>query len=77
LERVVFVVDDTTDERFLHETARRAWDQMRPASPNRASTSGGLRLFRFTGSRGGELRRLLRAMCGAALVAPPTVATKG
>jgi len=77
LERVVFVVDDTTDERFLHETARRAWDQMRPASPNRASTSGGLRLFRFTGSRGGELRQLLRAMCGAALVAPPTVATKG
>lgn len=77
LERVVFVVDDTTDERFLHETARRAWEQMRPASPNRASTSGGLRLYRFTGSRGGELRRLLRAMCGAALVAPPTVVTRG
>jgi hypothetical protein len=72
LERVVFVVDDTTDERFLHETVRRAWDQMRPTSPNLESTSGGLRLFRFTGSRGGELRRLLRAMCGAALAAPPT-----
>jgi hypothetical protein len=77
LERVVFVVDDTTDERFLEQTVQESWDQMRPTSPNRASTSGGLRLFRFTGSRGGELRRLLRAMCGAALAAPPTVATKG
>jgi hypothetical protein len=77
LERVVFVVDDTTDERFLEQTVQESWDQMRPASPNWASTSGGLRLFRFTGSRGGELRRLLRAMCGAALAAPPTVATKG
>jgi hypothetical protein len=66
LERVVFVVDDTTDEDFLRRTARECWERMRPTSPNRSSTPEQLRLLRLASSGGGELRRLLRALCAAA-----------
>jgi hypothetical protein len=73
LGRVVFVIDDTTDEQFLRQTVQESWVQMRPTSPNRSSTSGELRLFRFSGSHGGgELQRLLRTLCAAAETAPPT-----
>jgi hypothetical protein len=73
LGRVVFVIDDTTDEPFLHQTARQSWERMRPASPNRLSASGQLRLFRFAGSRRGELSQLLRCVCVAAKAAPSVV----
>jgi hypothetical protein len=72
LGRVVFIVDDTTDEPFLRHTVQRSWDRMRPTSPNRLSASGQLRLFRFTGSRGSELQQLLRTLCVAAKAAPQT-----
>jgi hypothetical protein len=72
LGRVVFVVDETTDEPFLRHTVQRSWDRMRPTSPNRLSDSGQLRLFRFTGYRGVELRQLLRILCVAAKAAPQT-----
>jgi hypothetical protein len=73
LGRVVFVVDDTTDEVFLRQTVQEAWDRMRPTSPNRSSTVGQLTLFRLTGTRG-ELGRLLHALSGAARVMPLTAA---
>lgn len=73
LGRVVFVVDDTSDEQFLRQTVQEAWDRMRPDSPNRSSTPGQLHLFRFTGSRG-DLQRLLHALCASARTASPTVA---
>jgi hypothetical protein len=66
LEKVIFIVDDTTDERLLMENMRQSWDLMKPTSPNRRSQSGQLQLFRFTGSRSGELRQLLLALCLAA-----------
>lgn len=65
LGRVVFVIDNTTDEPFLLENVRHSWARMKPTSPNRLSTSGQLQLFRFTGSRG-QLPKLLRALCIAA-----------
>ena len=65
LGRVVFVVDDTTDEGFLRQTVQEAWARMSPDSPNRSSTLGRLYLFRFTGARG-DLRRLLYALCTSA-----------
>jgi hypothetical protein len=65
LERVVFVIDDTTDEEFLRQTIQAVWDQMKPSSPNRLATPEQLRLCRFTASRSGELRRLLRDVCDA------------
>lgn len=66
LEKVVFVVDGTTDEPFLRQTARECWDRIRPTSPNRSSSPEQLPLLRFEGSGGGDLRGLLRAVCAAA-----------
>jgi hypothetical protein len=74
LKRIVFVVDDTTDEEFLRQTVEKSWDRMRATSPNRASTPERLRLFRFTGAQSGELRQLLRVLSGAAKSTPPTAA---
>jgi hypothetical protein len=76
VERIVFVVDDTTDERFLRQTVQQSWDRMKLTSPNRSSTSGQLRLFRVTGSHGAELRRLLRALCDAAQSTTPVDRSK-
>jgi hypothetical protein len=66
LEAVVFVIDNSSDEPFLLDTMRQSWMRMRPASPNRLSSSGPVRLFRFGGLRTRELKRLLRALCAAA-----------
>jgi hypothetical protein len=71
LERVVFVVDETTDEELLRQTVQECWDRMRPTSPNRSSTPGELNILRFRGSRGGSLRQLLRALCAAAKLPVP------
>jgi len=71
LERVVFVVDETTDEEFLRQTVQECWDRLRPTSPNRSSTPGELNLLRFRGSHGGALRQLLRALCAAAELPVP------
>jgi hypothetical protein len=70
LERVVFVIDDTTDEQFLRRTIQECWDQMRPTSPNLLSTPGQLNLFQFTGSHG-ELRLLFRSLSESAKSALP------
>jgi hypothetical protein len=76
MERVVFVVDETTDEEFLRQTLQECWERMKPTSPNRSSTLGQLRLFRFTGSHGGELRQLLYVLCGAVKPTAPTEGSK-
>lgn len=71
LGTMVFVVDDTTDEPFLRQTAREFWERMRPSSPNRSSTPEQLRLLRLAGSGGDELRGLLRTLCAAARAKVP------
>lgn len=63
LERVIFVIDQTTDQPFLLENVRQSWGRMKATSPNRLSNSGQLQLFRLAGSRSGELRKLLRSVC--------------
>ncbi len=65
-EQMVFIVDDTTDEQFLRRNVQQSWDRRGQRSPNWLSAAGHLRLFRLTGSHGGELRQLLRALCVAA-----------
>src|SRR5215211_891312 len=72
LKRVVFVADGTTDERFLRETFKDSWEQMPPTSPNQYSTVDQINLFWLTGSHGGEVRELIRALCDAATSTPPT-----
>ena len=71
LENVVFVVDDTTDEPFLRQTARESWDRMRPTSPNRSSAPERLPLLRLAGSDSEGLRGLLRTLCAAARAKVP------
>jgi hypothetical protein len=77
LERVVFIVDRTTNEAFLRQTVQERWEKMRPTSPNRSYTPEQLHLFRFTGSYGGELRQLLHVLCGAVKPTTPIEGSKG
>ena len=70
-DRVVFVVDNTTDESFLRATIQRAWSQIPPSSPNRQCSSSPFRLFRFAGKRGDELRQLFQVLCVAATATTP------
>lgn len=65
LGHVVFIIDDTTDEKFLRQTVQDSWDRMPPDSPNRLPSSEQLRLLRFTGIHSGELKQLLRSVCAA------------
>lgn len=70
LQRVVFVVDRTTDVSFLKETAAAGWTRLRTDSPNRELESIQLMLFRFNGAQSAELARLLRLVCAAAAATP-------
>jgi hypothetical protein len=51
LDRVVFVIDDTTDFAFLHEVLMQGWEASAEDSPNRGLTEPRVLLFRFTGDR--------------------------
>jgi hypothetical protein len=66
VDRVVFVIDNTTDESFLRETIQCAWSQIPLSSPNRQCSPSPLRLFRLAGKRGDELRQLFHVLCVAA-----------
>jgi len=68
LERVLFVIDETTDEKFLRQTVQESWDRMSATSPNRSSAPEQLHLFWFAGSHGSELRYLLAALSDATSV---------
>ncbi len=72
LERVVFVVDDTTDERFLNQTFEDSLKEMPPTSPNLSATVDQVNLFRLAGSYRDGVEELLRALCEAATSIPPT-----
>jgi hypothetical protein len=66
LERIVLVVDKSTDERFLEGTLEDAWRRRAVSSPNRDTPVGRVRIFRE--SERGELNpdKLLRILCDAA-----------
>lgn len=66
LKQVVFIIDGTTDESFLRNIMNLSWNRMRTTSPNRTSPTESVFLFRFMGSRSGELQSLLRGLCEAA-----------
>jgi hypothetical protein len=63
LDRTVFIVDATTDEPFLRQTIRQAWNDLRPSSPNYTSLSPRLLLLHYAGSKSQD--QLLRAVCAA------------
>jgi hypothetical protein len=66
LNRVVFVVDETTDIAFLREIFAHGWAALRADSPNRESAEPRVQLFQFTGIGNGSVPSLARVVAGAA-----------
>ena len=62
LERVVFLVDDTTDRSFLEATLHRLWHGVASESPNRRAQSPAARLFHAGDHSGRLIRALLLTM---------------
>ena len=66
LQRVVFAIDETTDQKFLEMTMRQAWSGMRSESPNRRSTPAEASLVQLDRASRGHVDNLLYALCRAA-----------
>jgi hypothetical protein len=66
LDRIAIVIDRLTDEPFLARTIEQASARISPASPNAASSSMRVRVFRETDRRGLDPDRLLRLLCDTA-----------
>lgn len=65
LERLVFVVDHTTDKDFLKQTLQEASRELRSDSPNVGLPSSALHPFELNSLGYSELQGLLRRICGA------------
>jgi hypothetical protein len=79
LQRLVFIIDESTDQNFMRETISKTWKQLRDRSPNRRQPAGEIALVKL--DRGGGLKNLLFACCAAARPRPvkpaePTPFTK-
>ena len=64
LQRLVFVVDESTDQKFMRETMSETWKQLRDRSPNRRQPTGEIALVKL--DRGAGMKNLLFAICAAA-----------
>jgi len=76
LQRVVFVIDDSTDQDFMRETMKRAWRQIRERSPNRRLSRGRVSLVQLSRWNGGSIRTLLYATTVAASAVIPAEPAK-
>ena len=65
LGQVVFIIDHTTDEEFLHKILQQSWERMQPTSPNRQSTSGMLKIFRLGQWGDTEFKSFLKVLASA------------
>jgi hypothetical protein len=65
VERVVFIIDRTTDEAFLRRVLEQSWRRMDPDSPNHRPTSGVLKVLRLDRLGTVELQNLLRVLASA------------
>jgi hypothetical protein len=64
LERVVFLVDETTDRPFLEETLQHLWQGVDRESPNRRVESPSVHLFHASNHSGQSMRVLLLMLLG-------------
>lgn len=71
LQRVVFLIDATTDRAFLDDTLQHLWQKLDPQSPNRAATTPTVRLLTLGGGGDPALTPLLDLLY-AALERPAT-----
>lgn len=69
LNRVLFLVDRTTDRGFLEATLQRLWQSMSVDSPNQAAASPTARAFKIERQSEGELKALLRILLAQSDVA--------
>jgi hypothetical protein len=67
LDRVVFLIDDTTDRRFLEHVLRDSWRHVHPDSTNRRLSSPRARLAHISAGDASHISALLRL-----LLAPPS-----
>jgi hypothetical protein len=66
LQRVVFVIDESTDQQFMRNTMQTAWQQIKEHSPNRRLSSGQISLVQFPQLSREAMRNLLYAVSAAA-----------
>ena len=66
LQRVVFVIDKSTDQQFMRNTMQTAWQQIKEHSPNRRLSSGQISLVQFPQLSREAMRNLLYAVSAAA-----------
>jgi hypothetical protein len=66
LERALFVIDDSTDQAFMRETMKRAWQLVKERSPNRRLSPARVSLVRLSRWDARSIRTLLRAIASAA-----------
>lgn len=65
LDRVLFVIDQTTDRAFLEESLQRLWARLRGDSPNRRSADPQIRLLAADRQSGQEVEALLQRLLAA------------
>ncbi|HEX2215290.1 MAG TPA: hypothetical protein VHG27_01130 [Xanthobacteraceae bacterium] len=66
LDRIVFVIDSTTDEAFLRETFARSWLLMQADSPNLRASESRIYVCRLAGSGYAGVPALVRGVAAAA-----------
>ena len=64
--RIVFVVNNRTDEAYLRQNMQEAWHQLKQRSPNFTSPAGQVSLVDLSGLSRAGFRNLLYAICAAA-----------
>jgi hypothetical protein len=62
LERVVFLLDDTTDRAFLEQVLRDSWGRVRQDSPNHRLKAPEARLLRVATQRAADVRGLVKLL---------------
>ncbi len=62
LERVVFLLDDSTDRKFLEQVLQDAWQRVRPDSPNLRLQAPRARLLRVAGQQAADVNGLLKLL---------------
>jgi len=66
LPRVVFAIDQSTDQSFLRQTMQHAWRQLKDRSPNHRLAEGQVALVELSGMSAAAVDNLLYAICAAA-----------
>jgi hypothetical protein len=59
IDRVIFAIDDSTDQHFLETTLSDIWKQMEPSSPNAGAVNPAIRCFSLGQQNASAVERLL------------------